>query len=676
MTKLNRIATKLGIAGLIGILLSVGMVINQVQTESSISEAAHRVDLQRHLSEMTLKAESGMKQIQIAARGIRAAKSEAEISRSAAELHAANVAEMKILDEALLLAVSPEDKELFDRIKSIMNDYGSPAQEQANLQKRSLHLLEAGGDLESDWAVTYRKVSTSLASGELTNVLELERRLEQVDSKFNAAQAASFRFAMTADKTQREQVIAFSEYIDKALNAIRSRYDEKTFIDRIDSLLAINRSLVINVNEIAKTEEEKERLVRERAIPIGAQGAKIMGSAVSIAQSLAEEARGRNFNELRQAKRISFGLSVMLVLSLVIAVVFSFVGIARPISLLTGAISQIAKGNLEIVVPGADRGDEIGDMARSISVIRENAEQMAREDAEAKIKREQIAADRRRRDMYKLADDFESAVGAIIEAVSLASVELEASASTLTSTAERARELTTMVAAASEEASANVQSVASATEEMSSSVDQIGRQVQESTNIANEAVEQARKTNQHVSELAKAAARIGDVVELINSVAGQTNLLALNATIEAGRAGEAGHGFAVVASEVKALASQTAKATGEISEQVSGIQSATRDSVAAINEIGNTIQRMSQISSAIASAVKEQGAATQEISRNVHEAAQGTMLVSSNITDVQRGAGEARSASSLVLSAAHSLSGESSRLKVEVTKFLNSVRDA
>ena len=185
-----------------------------------------------------------------------------------------------------------------------------------------------------------------------------------------------------------------------------------------------------------------------------------------------------------------------------------------------------------------------------------------------------------------------------------------------------------------------------------------------------------RSTNSRVGELAQAASRIGDVVELINTIAGQTNLLALNATIEAARAGEAGRGFAVVASEVKALAEQTAKATGEISQQISGIQNATAQSVGAIKEIGDTIGRMSEIASAIAAAVEQQGAATQEISRNIQQAAMGTTEVSSNITDVQRGATETGSASSQVHSAAKSLSSESNRLKLEVSKFLESVRAA
>jgi methyl-accepting chemotaxis protein len=211
---------------------------------------------------------------------------------------------------------------------------------------------------------------------------------------------------------------------------------------------------------------------------------------------------------------------------------------------------------------------------------------------------------------------------------------------------------------------------------MTSSINEISRQVQESSRVAHEAVGQAQKTNDRVSELSKAASRIGDVVELINTIAGQTNLLALNATIEAARAGEAGRGFAVVAAEVKALAEQTANATGEISLQISGIQAATQDSVGAIKEIGDTIGRMSEISSTIAAAVEEQGAATQEISRNIQHAAQGTSQVSANITDVQQSATETGSASAQVHSAAKSLSSESNRLKLEVAKFLDSVRVA
>jgi methyl-accepting chemotaxis protein len=348
--------------------------------------------------------------------------------------------------------------------------------------------------------------------------------------------------------------------------------------------------------------------------------------------------------------------------------------VITPLATLTAAVGELAAGRDDVAIPTIDRADEIGAMAGSLQVFKDAliankaADKAAAVEADAKIQRGQR--------VDKITRDFEAMIGEVVEVVSSASSELEASAGTLTASAERSEQLATMVAAASEEASTNVQSVASATEEMASSVNEISRQVQDSARIASEAVEQAQKTNDRVGDLAKAAARIGDVVELINTIAGQTNLLALNATIEAARAGEAGRGFAVVASEVKALAEQTAKATGEISQQISGIQAATQESVGAIQEIGNTIGRMSEIATAIASAVEQQGAATQEISRNVQQAAHGTQQVSANITDVQRGASETGSASSQVLTAAKSLSGESSRLRREVGKFLSSVRAA
>jgi methyl-accepting chemotaxis protein len=348
--------------------------------------------------------------------------------------------------------------------------------------------------------------------------------------------------------------------------------------------------------------------------------------------------------------------------------------VSNGIASIVKPMQALGHGDLAAEVPHRGENTEIGAMADVLQVFKEAliakkaADEAAARDAEAKIERG--------RRVDGITREFESMIGEIVETVSSASSQLESAAGTLTSTAERSQGLATTVAAASEEASTNVQSVASATEELSSSVNEISRQVQESARMAGEAVGQARTTTERVGELSKAASRIGDVVELINTIAGQTNLLALNATIEAARAGEAGRGFAVVASEVKALAEQTAKATGEIGQQISGIQAATQDSVTAIREISGTIEKLSEISSTIAAAVEEQGAATQEISRNVQQAAQGTQQVSANITDVQRGATETGSASSQVLSAAQTLSGDSSRLKSEVSKFLTSVRAA
>jgi methyl-accepting chemotaxis protein len=348
--------------------------------------------------------------------------------------------------------------------------------------------------------------------------------------------------------------------------------------------------------------------------------------------------------------------------------------VSTGISSIVTPMQALGHGDLSADVPHQGEKTEIGAMADALQVFKEAliakkaADEAAARDAEAKIERG--------RRVDNVTREFESMIGEIVNTVSSASSQLESSAGSLSATADRSMELATAVSAASEEASANVQSVASSTEEMASSITEISRQVQESARIAGDAVGQARATTERVSELSKAATRIGDVVELINTIAGQTNLLALNATIEAARAGEAGRGFAVVASEVKALAEQTAKATGEIGQQITGIQAATQESVSAIKEISSTIEKLSDISSTIAAAVEEQGAATQEISRNVQQAARGTQQVSSNITDVQRGAAETGAASSQVLSAAKSLSGDSGRLKAEVSKFLTSVRAA
>ena len=479
-------------------------------------------------------------------------------------------------------------------------------------------------------------------------------------------------------KVQDDTLVRYAEMLDKARKSYepmisspeeRATYSEfsklwSEYIAALQPVLALSRK---NARDEARDMNVKVNQIGFKADEALQKDVELNNKGALTAGELATD---------------SFGVAIKMVIgSLLFAIV---VGVGAAILLVRDVSAGITSivlpmqalgtGDLTANVPHQGEKTEIGTMADSLQVFKQAlidkraADEAAAADAEAKIERG--------RRVDSITRNFESMIGEIVETVSSASTELEASAGTLTATAERSQELTTTVAAASEEASANVQSVASATEEMASSVNEISRQVQESASIANQAVDQACRTNDRVSELASAASRIGDVVELINNIAGQTNLLALNATIEAARAGEAGRGFAVVASEVKALAEQTAKATGEIGQQISGIQAATQESVNAIKEISGTIERLAEISSAIAAAVEEQGAATQEISRNVQQAARGTQQVSANISDVQRGAGETGAASSQVLSAAQSLSGDSNRLKLEVGKFLNSVRAA
>lgn len=348
---------------------------------------------------------------------------------------------------------------------------------------------------------------------------------------------------------------------------------------------------------------------------------------------------------------------------------------ASALRTMTVAMGRIAAGDFAVAIPGIGRRDEIGEMAAAVDVFKINGMEKERLQAAQKAAEERAAVERKAL-MNNIADEFEAAVGKIVGTVSSTSTELEAAASTLTTTADTTQKLSGVVAAASEEASTNVQAVASASNELTASVDEISRQVTDSSKIANEAVTQASRTDQRIIELSQAASRIGDVVKLITAIAEQTNLLALNATIEAARAGEAGKGFAVVAQEVKALAAQTAKATGEIGAQISGIQAATQDSVAAIKEIGGTIGHIAEIATTIAAAVEEQGAATQEIARNIEQAAHGTTEVASNIAEVNRGAGETGSAATQVLCSAQALAKESNRLEIEVEKFLHTVRAA
>ena len=522
-------------------------------------------------------------------------------------------------------------------------------------------------DITTNWLPSVRVIGDLRASViTYRNVVRQHMLAEGLEDKLAVEKtAATVTEALAKVRGRYEAMISSPE--ERALyNQWSKLWDE--YKKGTVEVMALSRK------EAGKLPREAQELNSKTVNKIGLQADEILTKDIELNTKSGEQAAQN------AADSYSFALmlvSIILGTAVVVGIGVSFYlvrDVSSGINSIIEPMQALGKGDLSAEVPHRGEKTEIGAMADVLQIFKEAliakkaADEAAAVDAEAKIERG--------RRVDNITREFETMIGEIVQTVSSASTQLEASASTLTATADRSQRLATTVAGASEEASTNVQSVASATEEMASSVGEISRQVQESARMAGDAVGQARATTERVSELSKAAARIGDVVELINTIAGQTNLLALNATIEAARAGEAGRGFAVVASEVKALAEQTAKATGEIGQQISGIQAATNDSVGAIKEISSTIERLSEISSAIAAAVEEQGAATQEIARNVQQAAQGTQQVSSNITDVQRGATETGTASSQVLSAAQMLSNDSNRLKTEVSKFLTNVRAA
>ena len=414
--------------------------------------------------------------------------------------------------------------------------------------------------------------------------------------------------------------------------------------------------------------------------------AEAMGASLDTLTAKVEQSTGSRLEGLQASiNEVQVSIKGVAQLNLILAAIGLVIGLAAAMYLFT-----LIKGSIESLLQDIDqiqrhdwaqepalsteRTDEFGTVARALEQTR--GALSAAEEREAEVKAaEEEQVEQQRKERLRMAEQFETSVGSVVETVSAAATEMQTTAQSVSATAEQTSKQSTNVAAAAEEASTNVQTVASASEELSSSISEISRQVSQSTQIAGAAVIEVDSANEKVQGLADAAQKIGEVVALITDIADQTNLLALNATIEAARAGEAGKGFAVVASEVKNLANATAKATEEISAQIGGIQGATEEAVQAIGSIGGIINQINEISSAIAAAVEEQGAATQEIARNVEQAAQGTTEVSSNISQVTQAASETGSSATQILDAAGEMSRQSGTLQGEVDKFLVIIRE-
>jgi methyl-accepting chemotaxis protein len=402
-----------------------------------------------------------------------------------------------------------------------------------------------------------------------------------------------------------------------------------------------------------------------------------LSSLLGVAEAAIDAAKERAAGQ-RSAAGFDLGLQLTL---LALALALSFLAIravttrvTTPLHEIRDAMLAVAAGNLSADVGFAGRRDELGALAGALGTFKRNAAEKARIEDEQRERRAQTEA--RQQVIEGHIRGFEGQMRDALDALDAAAQEMLATSERLTKTADDSRRQVQAARGASEEASSNVETVAAAAEELSVSISEISQQVSRAAGIASRAVDEARATDGTVQGLAESAGRIGEVVKLINDIAGQTNLLALNATIEAARAGEAGKGFAVVASEVKSLANQTAKATEEISAQIVAVQNVTGDAVDAIKRIGGTIGEVSTVATSIASAVEEQGAATQEITRNTQQAARRTKDASENVAGVAHGTDDTGQAASGVKSAADTLARRADQLRAEVRDFLDKIRAA
>jgi methyl-accepting chemotaxis protein len=372
---------------------------------------------------------------------------------------------------------------------------------------------------------------------------------------------------------------------------------------------------------------------------------------------------------------MAFVLTCLGVLAMVVVVIGVLIisrSVARPLSVITDTIKRVAAGAEGVEVPHADRGDEIGALARAIKIFQEAMER--NRNLNSQVLEDSRARDQRARHIEASVDAFRKAIGGVLRAVADNATSMRGTAETIASVASDASGRAVAASGATEQASSNVSAVASAAEELSASVEEIGRQVRQSAGAVEQAGLRTEKSITEIEGLAAATQRIDGVLNLIQAIAEQTNLLALNATIEAARAGDAGRGFAVVAHEVKALAEQTAKATAEIGQNVGLIQTSTKNSVDAVREIGNAVREINDVTSNIANAISQQDAATREISQNAQLAAQGNGTLVVNIGSLSDAMGKTSTAATSVLTASSDLTATAETLSREVEKFFGNLR--